>query len=64
MHGIQFDASSRVVLPEKNGLVVDKLAALRIDNLSPEVFVLQQIQEVQAHRVFQVTGIVGLFPIQ
>ena len=39
------------MLPVQDLLVVDELGALRVDQLLPEVLVLQKIEEVQAHRV-------------
>lgn len=64
VHGQQFDASPCVVLPEENSLVVDKFAALRVDEFPPKVLVLQQIKEVQAHRVFDELRIVRFFPVE
>jgi len=51
------------VLPLQNGLVVYELAALRVDDLPAEVFVLQQIEEVEAHWVHEVFRIVRLLPV-
>lgn len=47
----QLHAFAGVVLPVQDGLVINELAALAIDDLLAEIFVLQQIQEVQAHGV-------------
>lgn len=40
-----------VVLPVQQLLLVDELGALSVDQLLPEVLVLQQLQHVQAMRV-------------
>lgn len=54
----------RVVLPEQQLLVVDELGALTVDQLAPEVLVLEQVEEVQAHRVLKVLGVLGLLPVE
>lgn len=40
MHRQQLDAPPGVVMPQENGLVVDELATLRIDDFPAEVLVL------------------------
>lgn len=48
---LQPGAFPGVVLPVKQLLLVDELGALSVDQLLPEVFVLQQLQHVQAVRI-------------
>lgn len=60
----QSAASSRVMLPQQDLLVVYELGTLCIDEFSSKMFVLQQVQEVQTHRVLQVLRIVWFLPIQ
>lgn len=57
-------SSTRVVLPEQDRLVVDELAAWRRDNLPSEIFALEQVKEVQAHRILQEFCKLGFFPIE
>lgn len=64
VHRVQFRAPPRVVLPQQDGLIVDELAALCADDLAPKVLVLQQIEEVQAHRVLQIASVFRLLPVQ
>lgn len=64
VHGVQLGATSRVVLPQQDRLVVDELATVRVDNLPSKVFVLEQIEEVQAHRILQVACVLGFLPVQ
>jgi hypothetical protein len=52
------------VLPQENGLIVDELYARSCDDFSSEVFALEEVEEVQAHRVFQKLGKLGLLPVQ
>lgn len=59
-----FGAPSGVVLPQQNGLVIDELATLCVYNLAAEVLVLEEVEEVQAHWIFQVLGEVWIFPVQ
>lgn len=44
-------ATPRVVLPEKDRLIVDELAARRGDDLPSELFALQEVKEVKTHRI-------------
>lgn len=44
-------------------MVVNEFGTLTVDNLLPEVFVLQKVQEIKAHRVFQVLCIFRLLPV-
>lgn len=64
MHGQEFDASSGVVLPQEDGLVIDEFTALSVDDLPPEVLVLQKIEEVQACGVLDEARVLGLLPVQ
>lgn len=57
-------SASCVMLPEQNLLIVYEFCALRIHHFTPEMFVLQQIQEIQTHRVLEVLCIFGLFPVE
>jgi len=59
-----FGSSSCVVLPQKNRLVVDELAARSGDNLSPEFFALQQIEEIQAHRILEEFSEFRFLPVE
>lgn len=45
-------------------MVVDEFGALRVNQLAPEMFVLEQIEEIQTHRVFEVFSVFRIFPIQ
>lgn len=64
VHGEQLNPPPGVVLPEKHGLVIDELAALRIDNLPAKVLVLQEVEEVQTGRVFNESCVLRLLPVQ
>lgn len=64
VHGEEFDAPPRVVLPEKHRLVIDELAALCVDDLSPKVLVLEEIQEVQTSGVFDEARVFWLLPVE
>lgn len=57
-------SSASVMLPKQDGLVVDELAARRCDNLSSELLALKQVEEVQAHRIFQEFCEFGLLPVE
>ena len=59
-----FCASSSVVLPQEDGLVINELATLCIHNLTTEVFVLKEVEEVQTHWIFQILGKFWIFPIE
>ncbi len=48
---LQSGAFPRVVLPVQQLLLVDELGALSVDQLLPEVFVLQQLEHVQTVRI-------------
>jgi len=48
---LQPRAFAGVVLPVQQLLLIDELGALSVDQLLPEVFVLQQLQHVQAVRI-------------
>lgn len=48
---LQPRAFPRVMLPVQQLLLVDELSTLSIDQLLPEVFVLQQLQHMQAVRI-------------
>lgn len=60
----QLDASPSVVLPQKDCLIVDKLAAMRVNDFPPEMLILQQIQEIQAHRVLEKPRVFWFLPVQ
>lgn len=64
VHRGELDAPPGVMLPEEHGLVVDELAALRVDDLPPKVLVLEQIEKVQTHGVLDEAGILGLLPVE
>ena len=49
-----------VVLPAKDGLVVQELCALTVDDLLPEGLVLEELKEVQADRVLDEANVLGL----
>lgn len=48
---LQTHALPRVVLPVQQLLLVDELGALSVNELLPEVLVLQELQHVQAVRI-------------
>lgn len=52
------------MLPQQNGLIVDELAALRTDNFASELFALQEIEEVETHRVLDELGKFWLLPVE
>lgn len=56
-------APSRVVLPQQDLLVVDEFGALGVDQFAAEMFVLEKIEKIQAHGVFQELGVVGFLPV-
>lgn len=60
----RFRSSSCVVLPKEDSLVIDELDAGSGDDLSAELFTLEKIEEVQAHRIFEEFGEFGLFPVE
>lgn len=64
VNGKQFRSSPGVMLPQQYRLIIDEFTALRVDNLATEVFVLQQIEEVQAHWILEITGVFWFFPVQ
>lgn len=64
VHGEKFDAPPGVVLPEQHRLIIDELTALCVDDLSPEVLVLEEIQEVQTSGVFDEARVFGLLPVE
>lgn len=64
VHGQEFDTSPGIMLPQQHRLVVDELATLCVDNFSPEVFVLQEVQEVQACGVLEKSRVIRLFPVE
>lgn len=54
----------RVMLPQQHLLVINELCTLRVHNLPPEVFVLEQVKEVQAHGILEILGVLRLFPVE
>lgn len=53
-----------VVLPMQKLLLINELGTLRVNQLLSEVFVLQELQHVQAVRIFQELGIFWLLPVK
>lgn len=52
-----------VVLPMEQLLVLDKFRTLTIGDFSPEMLILQQLQEVQAHGILDEFRIFRLAPV-
>lgn len=55
---------ARVMLPKQDGLVVDEFAAWRCDDLPSKFLALKQVEEVQAHRIFQEFCEFWLLPVE
>lgn len=60
----RFCSSTRVMLPKQNRLIVDKFDARCSDNLSSELFALEKIEEIQAHRIFEKLCKLWLLPVE
>lgn len=52
-----------IVVPVKDNLIVDKLAALCRGELTPKVLMLQEVQKVQTHRILDKLGVLGPLPV-
>lgn len=61
---LQPGAFPGVVLPVQQLLLIDELGTLSVDQLLPEVFVLQQLQHVQTVRILEELGVLRLLPVQ
>lgn len=57
-------SSPRVMLPQKNRLVVNEFTALCTDNFTSELFTLQEIEEVETHWVLDEFSEIWLLPIE
>lgn len=64
VHGEHAGSPAGVMLPEQDGLVIYEFAAVRVDGFAPKVFVLQKVQEIQAHGVFEIACIFRFLPVQ
>lgn len=60
----QLGSSPGVVLPQQHLLVVDEFGTLSVGQLASEMLVLQLIQEIETHGIFQIVGVLRLFPVQ